>query len=176
MRTKIKNILFILSTAFVITFVLVEVINLVSYNDKIYLEDSKEHLDLLSDYKDKINNLEDDSCKSSLETFVKRYEKTSYKGEVSLKDIYDELAYTDSYPAIYQEIRSNCGISENDVKEYGLVYGILDSMITYEEFFNNNRFPYEFHLYDTLTRDIVEPALNSYRYGKIKRSELSFIQ
>ena len=49
-------------------------------------------------------------------------------------------------------------------------------MITYEEFYNNIRFPYEIGVHDKLMREIAEPSLDSVRYFKIKRSELSFIK
>ena len=175
MKNKIKIVLFVMSITFIMAFILIEIINLVTFNDKIYLEDKKENLTRLYECKNKVSNLEDGMCKTSLEKYVKRYEDTSYKGYISLKDVFNNLE-SYSIPKSYQEIKNNCNITEDDVKEYGLIYYVLDSMITYEEFLNNRRFPYEIKIQDKLLRDIAEPTLDMYRYEKIKRSELSFME
>lgn len=175
MKNKIRNSLFVISIVFVITFLFLEIVNVVTYSDKIELEDREENLERLNDYKEKIDKLEDSSCKTSLEKFVKRYEDTSYNGKTSLKDIYNNLD-ADSYASSYIDIKNNCNITDEEVKEHELTYYILDCMITYEEFYNNIRFPYEIRVHDKLMREIAEPSLDSVRYFKIKRSELSFIK
>ena len=175
MKNKIKNSIFVISIAFVLAFLSIEIFNLVTYDDKVYLEDKESNLERLSEYKVKVSELEDSSCKTELEKFIKRYENSSYKGYVSLKDIYNFLE-SDTFVSYYQDFRNNCEITEEETKNHELVYNILDSMVTYEELFSDKRFPYEIRLYDRLTRDIVEPSLNVYRYDKIKRSELSFIK
>ena len=177
MKNKIKTTLFVVSITFIMLFLLIEVINIFTFNDKVYLEDKEDNLTRLYEYKNRLSTLEDGSCKTSLEKYVKRYEDTSFKGYVSLKSIYNRLdSYSSSIPKSYQDIKTSCSITNEEVEEYGLIYYILDSMITYEEFFVGRRYPYEIGIQDKLIRDIAEPSLDLYRYDKIKRSELSFIE
>ncbi len=176
MRNKIKNALFVVSIIFVTTFLFLEIVNLVTFNDKVELEDREENIEKLNVYKERFNNLEDSSCKTSLEKFIKRYEKTSYKGKVSLKDIYNSLDDDDSYASIHIDIKKDCNISNEEANDYELTFYMLDCMITYEEYYNNLRFPYEIRIPDKLMREIAEPSLDATRYYKIKRSELLFIK
>lgn len=176
MKEKIKNVLLIISFTFIICFSLIEIFNLTTYSNKIFLEDKKENIEKYKIYKDEYSKLEESECKESLGKYIERYEKTSYKGEVSLKDIYDNLAYDDSVPVMYQDIRKNCNITVEEVEEYELVHSILDSITGYEEIFSSHRFPYEISLMDKDMREIIEPTLNYYSYDRIKRSELSFIK
>ena len=176
MKEKIKKVLLIISLTFISMFSLIEIFNVITYSNKVYLEDRKENIEKLNIYKKEFNKLEDSSCKKSLGKYIERYEKTSYKGEVSLKDIYNELDYDDPITVIYQEIRNNCNITPEEIKEYELIHSILDSITSYEDIFSSHRFPYEINIIDKEMRDIIEPALNDYRYDRIKRSELSFIK
>lgn len=176
MKEKIKNVLLIISFTFIILFSFIEIINLTTYTNKVYLEDGKENIEKYEIYKNEFSKLEESECKESLGKYIERYKKTSYKGEVSLKDIYNNLAYDDSVPVIYQEIRKKCNLTDEEVKEYELVHSILDSITGYEEIFNGHRFPYEINITDKQMREIIEPTLNNYSYDRIKRSELSFIK
>ena len=83
MKNKIKNSIFVISIAFVLAFLSIEIFNLVTYDDKVYLEDKESNLERLSEYKVKVSELEDSSCKTELEKFIKRYENSSYKGHWS---------------------------------------------------------------------------------------------
>ena len=53
MKNKIRNSLFVISIVFVITFLFLEIVNVVTYSDKIELEDREENLERLNDYKEK---------------------------------------------------------------------------------------------------------------------------
>ena len=176
MIDKIKKSLLIISFTFIIIFSLIEIFNLTTYTNVIYLEDKDENIEKYEIYKDEYSRLEENECKESFGKYIERYEKTSYKGEVSLKDIYNDLAYDESVPAMYQDIRKKCNITDEEIKEYELVQSILDSITGYEEIFNSHRFPYEISLVDKQMREIIEPTLNYYSYDRIKRSELSFIK
>ena len=176
MKEKIKKVLLIISFTFIIFFSLIEIFNLVTYTNKIFLEDRNENIEKYEKYKNEYNKLEESECKESFGKYIERYGETSYKGEVSLKDIYNNLAYDDSVPVMYQDIRKKCNITDEEVKEYELVHSILDSITGYEEIFNSHRFPYEISLKDKQMREIIEPTLNYYSYDRIKRSELSFIK
>ena len=72
MKNKIRNHLFKLSIIFIVCFLILEIINLVTYNDKIYLEDKKDNVTRLREYKNRVNNLNDGRCKASLKDFVIR--------------------------------------------------------------------------------------------------------
>ena len=170
MKETLKKFIFITSIFYAVTIVL---LMLYSYSTSTVLfkfTDSKENLKKLDEYKEELKTIEDSACKSTINDLIVHYEKTSYNGEVNLKDFYfsDEgiLKYAQSH-------FTNCELDEKEKEELSNYY--VTAMLQFEETINDIRFQYEIRIPDRYNRGVIQPILNNLRYRTNRNTILDLI-
>lgn len=176
MKEKIKNFVFSMLLFYSIFVVLIIVINMFNLRGKIEIHDKEDNLNRLSDLKARANNLEKNSCGLLVDQMISKYEETSYDGEVILSEFYDLYWEGASFLQFYSSFKTECGMSDEKIKELDLDYDVLNSITFFENVVNKHMFYYEISLSDKYMREISEANIENIEYQTCKKSELDIIE
>ena len=176
MKDKIKNFVFSMLLFYSIFVVLIIVINMFNLRGKIEIHDNEDNLNRLSDLKARANNLEKNSCGLLVDQMISKYEETSYDGEVILSELYDLYWEGASFLQFYSSFKTECGMSDEKIKELDLDYDVLNSITFFENVVNKHMFYYEISLSDKYMREISEASIGNIEYQTCKKSELDIIE
>ena len=167
MKDKIKNSLLIIAIVYSITIL---ALMLYSYNtsiNTIELNDGNENITVLNNYKEKIKNIEESTCKNALTNLIEHYDKTSYNGIVNLKDKYFS---EDSVLNYATDIFNNCHLSDNDKNAIALK--MLTASIQFDTVVERLLFQYEIRIPDYDNRLLMELSLNEISYNINRKNQL----
>ena len=89
MKEKIKNFMFWLLISYSVLFVVFFVFNMFSINTKIELSDNATNLERYNELIERVSNLEESSCSLLLSEMHDAYGRTSFDGEIDLRDFSD---------------------------------------------------------------------------------------
>ena len=171
MKDEIKKLLLIFS---IIYSIIIIVLISYSYNTSINtmeFNDDEENIETLNYYKNELNNIEESACKNEINKLINYYEKTSYNGNVNLKDKYmNEIGIID-YGA---SIIDSCHLSNSDRNKLGLK--LISAAIQFDEVLELLRFQYEIRIPDLNNRSTLEIDLNTIRYNINRKNQLEIIE
>lgn len=171
MKEKIKNSFFIISIAYSI---LVIVLMLYSYHTSINVipfRDDEENLQALNDYKERLQNVNESSCKKALDNLINHYEKTSYDGDVNLQELYFSEDYYLEYAA---DIFNNCNLNKEERESIAIK--MITASIQLDEIFQRLSFQYELRIPDLTNRDIMAIDTNTIEYNINRKNQLEIIK
>ena len=174
MKENIKKYLLISSVFYSIMIIILMIIKIVTLVETVGLVDTDENKSKLEEYETILATLDKNKCTETIDKIVKYYEKTSYDGEVSLKEIYNYNSF-ESILTYYMEVKENCNLSDEVMKENKLPERVLTGAIAKEELYQRYLFQYELGFTDFYMRNIGEAALTSVQYKITKEAELEVI-
>lgn len=174
MKENIKKVLFGISIFYSLVIIILMVVKISTLVDAIELIDSEENQTKLSEYKDKVTTLKQNSCTKVINEIIKHYEETSYNGKVNLREIY-EYDFDNSLLSYYVKVKDNCKITAEDEKKYNIPFKFITSSIQRDELYTPYYFQYELGINDRITRLIIEPQIHSIEYQINRVAELEII-
>lgn len=170
MKEKIKKILFNTAIFYSLFIVILMIITMFKISSTIELNDTYENKKKIIEYKEKVENLDQNECTKVINDVIEHYENTSYDGEVNLKIRFDKIM-DKGILSYYFDAQEKCNISEEEKEEHKLSLRFLTAQIQMEEIFQRYYFQYELNMKDLFFRLIVEPNLSSVEY-KINRETI----
>ena len=176
MKEKIKNFMFWLLISYSVLFVVFFVFNMFSINTKIELSDNATNLERYNELIERVSNLEESSCSLLLNEMLDAYGKTSFDGEIDLRDFYEMYWKGTSFLSFYMPIKEKCGISNEVMIELGMPMDSINSISYFDNIYMDNMFDYELKITDYTIRTIAEPSIRQLEYQTCKSSELDMIE
>lgn len=173
MRDKIKSLIFIISMAYSIVIIVLMLYSYSTSINTIEFNDNEDNIKLLNNYKEKLANIEASTCKNSINELINHYEKTSFNGNVNLKEKYlgeVEIGIIKYAPSIIKE----CNLSDTDRSTMALK--MLTSSIQFDEVIETLKFQYEIRIPDLNNRSMMETSLNPIRYNINRKNQLDIIE
>ena len=174
MKEKLKNILFIVSSFYSMVVVIFMLIVSSNLSDTIELQDLEENKSKLNEYKQQLANLEQNSCTEVINKIIEQYEKTSYDGEVSLREMF-EYDFDNSLLSYYIGVKDNCNLDSNQQEKYNLPIKFITASIQRDELYEKYYFQYELKLSDYSNRLIIEPLISNVEYQINRGMQLEII-
>ena len=171
MKDKIRNSLLIISIVYSVIIIILMICSYVTSSNTIEFNDDSKNIAVLDGYKEELNNIKESACKDSINNLINHYEKSSYKGQVNLKDKY---LLEEGLIAYASETFENCKLDEKTKKEISTK--ILAASIQFDEVLQKLYFQYEIRISDLYNRSIIEPDLNSVRYKINRNLQLEIIE
>jgi len=176
MKEKIKNILYGGSVFYTITVIILMLISLLNSVTTLELNDNKERKLQITQYKQEILTMENKECATVINNMIDFYEKTSYTGEVKLKDMYNYFINdVDGYLHFYGEVRDNCNLKEEDMKDNYLPSKFVNISVGIGKLLNTYDFQYELSIKDYLSHQSMDIETLNLEYGIRKSNELEII-
>lgn len=174
MKEILKKFLLTSSVFYSIMIIILMIIKIVTLVETIELVDVEENKNKIEEYKTTLATLEKNKCTETIDKIIKYYENTSYNGKVPLKEIYDYNSFK-SILTYYMEVKENCNLSDEIMKENKLPERVLTGAIAKEEVYQRYLFQYELSLPDFYMRNIGEAALTNSEYKIYRKAELEVI-
>ena len=176
MKEKVKNILYGGSVIYSITVIVLMMISLLNSVTTLELSDNEERKSQINQYKQEILTMENKECATVINNMIDFYEKTSYAGEVKLKDIYNYFINdVGGYLLFYGEVRDNCNLKEEDMKDNYLPSKFVNISVGIDKLLNTYNFQYELTIKDYLTHQSMGIETLNVEYGIRKNNELEII-
>lgn len=176
MREKIKNLIQYFLIGYMISIIILTIINMFGMKKTIELIDSSENIEKIKELKNEINNLEENSCKSLLNDMIKAYETTSFNGMVEYKKIHEIYWEGPSFLEFCNQIPNKCNISKEELNSMNMPYFALNSTSFIDNQVNKKVFDYELGIKDIFTRKILEGSRTNIDYQLSKQSEIIMIE
>ena len=176
MKEKVKNILYGGSVIYSITVIVLMMISLLNSVTTLELSDNEERKSQINQYKQEILTMANKECATVINNLIDFYEKTSYTGEVKLKDMYNYFINdVDGYLHFYGEVRDNCNLKEEDMKDNYLPSKFVNISVGIDKLLNTYDFQYELTIKDYLTHQSMGIETLNVEYGIRKNNELEII-
>ena len=169
MKENIKKTIFIISILY--SFIIIALM-LYSYStsiNTIEFNDDVKNIKTLNEYKEDLKNIEESTCKNTLNKLINHYEKTSYSGKVNLKDM-DEGRIIKYAKAIINDCNLNDEIKDS------IAIKMITSSIQFDEVIQKLYFQYEIKIPDLNNRLAMEPNMNALRYNINRKNQLEVIK
>ena len=176
MRNKLKVFMFNSFLFYVIFIVILFIVNTINFTHEIELTNSDENNLKIIELKERINHLENSSCKSLLVEMSNLYEETSYDGNIELTDFYNKYFDNKSFLSFYGRIENECNIGNEEKKSMDLHKETLNSILYIENLLNKYMFQYEINFTDYYMHEIGESNIINLQYQLSKSSELNIIE
>lgn len=176
MKEKVKNILYGGSVIYSITVIVLMMISLLNSVTTLELSDNEERKSQINQYKQEILTMANKECATVINNMIDFYEKTSYTGEVKLKDMYNYFINDENgYLHFYGEVRDNCNLKEEDMKDNYLPSKFVNISVGIDKLLNTYDFQYELTIKDYLTHQSMGIETLNVEYGIRKNNELEII-
>lgn len=178
MKKNIRNGLVFVSIFYVVSVVCLMIVNICLSTVTIELHDSEDNVKKIKELRQEALALEVNKCSVVINDMITHYEKTSYDGEVKLKDIYDMLNPDSDYNSFlpfYLEVKEHCGVTDEEREKYDYPNLFITSVIQNEAIIQRYLYQYELSFKDLYFRMIAEPNLNNTEYLIAKRAEIKII-
>lgn len=161
MKEKFKYSLIVISICYSTVILFLMFISFNNSTNVLKLSDSKENLAQLEVLKNDLSTIKSKSCATSINSLIEYYEKTSYTGEVNLKDRFNNY---DSSLNYIEPIKKNCNINNEQIKNNNINIELLASSTQLDEELIKYYFQYEMKLPDEFNRTIIEPEMTNMHY------------
>lgn len=161
MKEKLKYILVAISICYSVTILFLMFISFNNSTNILKLSDSKKNLEQLEVLKNDLSTIKNKSCVNSINGLIEYYEKTSYTGEVNLKERFNSY---DSSLNYIESIKKNCNINNEQIKNNNLDIDLLAAATQLDEELLKYYFQYEMKLPDEFNRKVIEPEMTNMRY------------
>ena len=123
---------------------------------------------------ERVNMLNDGTCKDYLHEFIKTIDNGNLKGEVKLSSLYNYyLSF--NYINLYEKAEKECSITKDEIEEYGIAGKYINLMLLPETLFNKYMFAYEFSIKDEL-RSLTEANTDILTFRSIRFNQLSILK
>ena len=155
MKNKIKNIILIMGTFYMIAIIVLMLITYCNMTSSIELSSSDEYKNELNQYKEKVSAMNNSKCKSYMSTLINKVEKEISVEEINLKDYYKSINSEDSLLSYYPKASESCeSITNEKMHDMNMPIKFLTPGILGDEIFRNYIYQYELGLQDKKTREI----------------------
>ena len=161
MKEKLKYSLVAISICYSIVILLLMFISFSNSTNVLKLSDNEENLAQLEVLKNDLSTIKNKSCVNSINSLIEYYKKTSYTGEVKLKERFN--SYDSSLNYIEQIKNNNIDIE------------LLTASTQLDEELMKYYFQYEMKLPDKFNRTIIEPNMTNMHYRINRRLLLEAI-
>mgnify|MGYP004458502159 FL=1 len=161
MKEKLKYSLVAISICYSTVILLLMFVSFSNSTNNLKLSDNKENLAQLKVLKNDLSTVKNKSCVNSINGLIEYYEKTSYTGEVNLKERFNSY---DSSLNYIEPIKKNCNINNEQIKNNNLDIELLTSSTQLDEELIKYYFQYEMKLPDEFNRTIIEPEMTNMHY------------
>lgn len=135
MKKDIRTGLLFVSIFYVVAIVCLMIMNFCLSTSSIELHDSDENVKKIKELRREALALEVNKCSVVINDMITYYEKTSFDGEVKLKDIYDMLNPDSDYKSFlpyYLEVKEHCGVTDEEREKYDYPNLFITSVIQNE--------------------------------------------
>lgn len=168
MKEKIKSGLFFI---FCFYSVIILILLFFTYSNSlnvIDIYDNKDNRIKYSELKKEVKSLDDNMCTDTLNKLLDYYSKTSFNGNVSAKNLYNDITkgvmdgtYFLNY---FSDIKKDCNLSDDFLSENFIREKFIIASIQYDEMINKYYYLYELNLKDIYMHMIVDPDFDKYNY------------
>lgn len=176
MKDRIKDFLLKGLVYYSIFIVVLIIINMFNITSEIELNNKESNQEKLINIKERINNLEESSCKNVLTEMTNVHEQTNYNEKIKLSELYNQYWDGPSFLQFYEEINKKCNISEDEMKELNIPNHLINSILYMEDIAPKYMMQYEINLKDLYVREIAEADSIGLSYNTSKESELITIE
>ena len=176
MKKDIRTGLLFVSIFYVVAIVFLMIMNFCLSTSSIELHDSDENVKKIKELRREALALEVNKCSVVINDMITYYEKTSFDGDVNLKEKYDMLNQENvSFLEYYLQIKEHCGLTDEERDKYDYPHLFMTAAIQNEAMLQRYLYQYELGFKDLYFRMIAEPNLNNTEYLIRKRAELKAI-
>lgn len=176
MKKNIKELLLYGMIGYFSLVIILMIFNMFNMTKEISLNIKADNKTKFTELKERVNQLEESSCKNVLNDMVNTYETTNYYGTVSLNEVYDYYRNGQSFLQFYTQIKEKCNISDAAMEGYGLPNEMINSILYMEDIIPKYMFEYEINLKDNFIREIAESDSMNLKYNASKTSQLKIIE
>lgn len=176
MKKNIRVGLLFVSIFYVVSVVCLMIMNFCLSTASVELHDSKENVNKIKELRKEALALDVNKCSIVINDIITYYEKTSYDGNVNLKEKYDMLnSENGGFLGYYTKIKEHCGLTDEEREKYDYPNLFITAVIQDEAILHRYLYQYELGFKDLYFRMIAEPNLNNTEYLIKKRTELRII-
>lgn len=160
MKNKFKDFLLYAGIFYVIIVVVMMVLSYCSAVSSIELSINSEHQKKMSEYKEKVNNLEESSCKKIMIDLIEKVDSDINREIINLKEYYKEINSDNSLLYYYPKVVEKCeSITTEKMIEANMPVKFLTPSILGDEIVDKYIYQYELSTKDLKNREIRETNL-----------------
>ena len=170
---KAKETLFYLSTFFVITVVLFSFITLFHSRSTVDLKFASVYQKSLNNYKERIEKIENEDCKSFMKNVVMLIENTNFSGETGVDKLYPFTTNADINT--YDASMKMCGFTKEQLNNHEIPTKYINIMTAEDMLANAYLNQHVIRVDDVLGRDI-KYGVASNAYESLKINQISLVE
>lgn len=177
MKDKLKKIVLYLGISYMIIVIILMFISYFASTKYIEFGDN-DYQKIIDDYKEKSQNIDEDSCREYFNSLLDFITKNNYTGKVDIKTIASNTVFNDETILSYylKGIDSCSKLTKEIAEEKGFSTLFLTSSVTNDSLLEKYSFQYELSYPDRIIRVIVSPSAQTVQNKIIVESELEIIK
>ena len=170
MKENIRYILLMIGIGYMVCVVILMFVSYFNSSKYIELSITNDYDKILSEYKEKANNIQEISCREYYLSFIDYIEKNKVKDRILISDYFKMVFNDEPFLSYYSKGIEACSkLTQEKARENSFPLLFLGAAVQQDAILSEYSFQYELALPDTLLRTIVKPSIgtvqNNIKYG-----------